>query len=66
MKPKYHDIALAAGGSHYPGVGGKLLDTYSDILVLEAVKLLDSSNEYCDPASIMKMDKSGIISFAAI
>ena len=53
MKPKYHDIALAAGGSHYPGVGGKLLDTYSDILVLEAVKLLDSAGHF-DSAQLLK------------
>jgi hypothetical protein len=53
MKPKYHDVALAAGGSHYPSVGGKLLDTYSDILVLEAVKLLDAAG-HADSAQLLK------------
>jgi hypothetical protein len=26
MNPRIHDIALATGGSHYPEVGGKLLE----------------------------------------
>jgi hypothetical protein len=30
---RYHDIALATGGSHYPMVGGHLLEKFGDLLL---------------------------------
>lgn len=40
MKKLYHDLALRVGGSHYPGVGGKLLEQFGDELVQEIVNHL--------------------------
>lgn len=37
--PKFFDIALATGGSHYPGVGGELLEKYGEMIVRECAKL---------------------------
>lgn len=44
MTPVIKKIALQAGGSHYPTVGGELLQKFSDLLVLECVAVLKSAN----------------------
>lgn len=36
MHKRIHDLALQAGGSHYPTVGGKTLEKFAE-LVVEAV-----------------------------
>lgn len=33
LREVYKDIALQAGGSHYPEVGGKTLEKFADLLV---------------------------------
>jgi hypothetical protein len=40
MKPKYHNIALQVGGSHYPTVGGDLLNQFGDAVVQECIATL--------------------------
>jgi hypothetical protein len=40
MKPKYHNIALQVGGSHYPTVGGDLLNQFGDKVVQECMACL--------------------------
>lgn len=35
---KFFDIALAVGGSHYPGVGGELLEKFGEMVVRECAK----------------------------
>ena len=40
MKKLYYNLALQTGGSHYPGVGGKLLEDFGDNLVQEIVNHL--------------------------
>jgi hypothetical protein len=44
MKQPYHDIALAAGGSHYPGVGGRLLEQYGRIVAQRCADLADAAS----------------------
>lgn len=44
MKQPYHDIALAAGGSHYPGVGGRLLEQYGRIVAQRCADLADPAS----------------------
>lgn len=46
---KYHDIALMAGGSHYPAVGGQLLQKFGDLLiesVIEEINLSELSDHH--------------------
>jgi hypothetical protein len=42
MKQPYHDIALAAGGSHYPTVGGRLLEQFGQLVVERCMALADT------------------------
>jgi hypothetical protein len=42
MNPVYHDIALAAGGSHYPNVGGRLLEQFGQLVVQRCMALADT------------------------
>jgi hypothetical protein len=42
MKQPYHDIALAAGGSHYPDVGGRLLEQFGQLVVERCMALADA------------------------
>ncbi len=44
MKSVYHDIALAVGGSHYPGVGGRLLEQYGRLVAQRCAELADSES----------------------
>ena len=42
MKQPYHDIALAAGGSHYPSVGGRLLEQFGQLVAERCMALTDA------------------------
>ena len=42
MKQPYHDIALATGGSHYPSVGGRLLEQFGQLVVQRCMALADA------------------------
>ena len=42
MKQPYHDIALAAGGSHYPSVGGQLLEQFGRLVAQRCMALSDA------------------------
>ena len=42
MKQPYHDIALAAGGSHYPSVGGQLLEQFGRLVARRCMALADA------------------------
>ena len=44
MTPVYHNIALAVGGSHYPGVGGRLLEQYGRMIAQRCAELADSES----------------------
>lgn len=47
MKEIYKEIALQAGGSHYPGVGGELLEKFADLLVQECIKTVEETPTHC-------------------
>jgi hypothetical protein len=42
MKQPYHDIALATGGSHYPDVGGRLLEQFGQLVAQRCMALADT------------------------
>ena len=44
MKKVYHDIALQVGGSHYPEVGGDLLEKFGDMVVQKCIDILQSGD----------------------
>ena len=54
MNEKIKELALQAGGSHYPDVGGKLLEKFAELLIKECAGVtLDYTNEdhytgWCD------------------
>jgi hypothetical protein len=50
MNPVYHDIALAAGGSHYPTVGGQLLEHFGRLVA-------ERCRELADPASAERISQ---------
>ncbi len=41
MKQPYYDIALAAGGSHYPSVGGQRLEQFGRMVAQRCMALAD-------------------------
>ena len=40
---KFHDIALQVGGSHYPDVGGELLEKFAEAIVQECVAIANDT-----------------------
>lgn len=42
MKPVFHDIALAVGGSHYPLVGGERLEQFGRQVAQRCMALADA------------------------
>jgi hypothetical protein len=44
MKEKFKKIALQAGGSHYPTVGGELLEKALELVIQESVQYLKDIN----------------------
>jgi hypothetical protein len=47
MKDIYYNIALQVGGSHYPKVGGDLLEKFGDLLVQEILQTINDSPKHC-------------------
>jgi exosome complex RNA-binding protein Csl4 len=43
----FKEIALQAGGSHYPEVGGELLQKYSDLLLAEVINTIKTTPIHC-------------------
>ena len=44
MKEKFKKIALEVGGSHYPDVGGDLLEKFGETVVKECIKALENAD----------------------
>jgi hypothetical protein len=42
MKPVFYNIALAVGGSHYPDVGGQLLEQFGHQVVMHCMQIADA------------------------
>jgi hypothetical protein len=47
MKQKIHDIALAAGGSHYPEVNSDTLQRFADLLIEECIRVIENTPTTC-------------------
>ncbi len=46
-KELFKEIALQAGGSHYPNVGGATLNQFADLLLAEVIKTIESTPKHC-------------------
>lgn len=40
LTPKFHEFALQTGGSHYPDVGGELLQKFGEMVVNECCQMM--------------------------
>jgi hypothetical protein len=54
MKPIIKQIALEAGGSHYPVVGGRLLEQSIEIAVRQCAKVALEHQQYDVAKSILE------------
>ena len=50
MNERIKELALQAGGSHYPDVGGKTLEKFSELLLKECLTICEDVAERNDPA----------------
>lgn len=46
-KELFKEIALQAGGSHYPNVGGETLHQFADLLLAEVIKTIEQTPKHC-------------------
>ena len=46
MNKKIKELALQAGGSHYPDVGGKTLEKFAELIVLECAELVETQHTW--------------------
>jgi hypothetical protein len=44
MKNKIKELALQAGGSHYPEVGGELLQKFANLMLAECIDAVKNSD----------------------
>jgi hypothetical protein len=47
MKEKIRELALQAGGSHYPTVGGDLLQKFADLMLAECIRVVEKTPTHC-------------------
>ena len=47
MKQKIHNLALQAGGSHYPTVGGDNLQKFAELLIEECIQVIKDTPLHC-------------------
>lgn len=47
MKTKIKELALQAGGSHYPDVGGDLLQKFADLMLAECIEVVKNTPLHC-------------------
>jgi hypothetical protein len=47
MKKIIHDLALQTGGSHYPGVGGELLEKFAELMLKECIRVVENTPTHC-------------------
>lgn len=45
MNKRIYELALEAGGSHYPEVGGKLLEKFAELIVNECADIAQQHNK---------------------
>ena len=56
MHPKIKEIALQAGGSHYPEVGGETLEKFAELVVRECAELFPMT--FTDEQYQRRIDKT--------
>lgn len=56
MHPKIKEIALQAGGSHYPEVGGETLEKFAELVVKECAELFPMT--FTDEQYQRRIDKT--------
>ena len=54
MKQKIHDLALEAGGSHYPAVGGATLEKFAELLIRECIRVVEATPTTCAYTTFQK------------
>jgi hypothetical protein len=47
MKQRIHDLALQAGGSHFPTVGGANLEKFAELLIEECIQVVKNTPLHC-------------------
>jgi len=47
MKKKIKELALEAGGSHYPEVGGAILQRFADLMLKECILAVQNTGKQC-------------------
>lgn len=50
--PKLFEIALQTGGSHYPNVGGDLLEKYGEAIIRKCAEIAEREDH--DPAECIR------------
>lgn len=61
MKQKIKEIALQAGGSHYPDVGGELLQQFADLLLAECIDAVNNADVRSITYTTFDKDRSDAI-----
>ena len=56
MSPKIKELALRAGGSHYPEVGGETLEKFAELVVRECAALFPMT--FTDEQYQRRIDKT--------
>jgi hypothetical protein len=46
MNARIKELALRAGGSHFPEVGGQNLERFAELLILECAKIADCPSSF--------------------
>lgn len=46
MNERIKELALQAGGSHYPEVGGKLLEKFAELLIKQCISKIEEAAEH--------------------
>lgn len=47
MKQKVKELALAAGGSFYPEIGGAVLEKFAELMLAECIRVVESTPKHC-------------------
>jgi hypothetical protein len=46
MNTRIRELALQAGGSHFPEVGGHNLERFAELLIMECAKIADCPSSF--------------------
>ena len=54
MNEKFKRLALEAGGSTYPEVGGKNLERFAELLIQECIEVISTTPTHCAMTSFQE------------